>query len=44
MIRKEGSKYVLHSKDGKKKLGTFDSKKAAKKHERIVNYFKHAKK
>lgn len=44
MIKKEGSKHVLYSKDGKKKLGEFDSHKAAVKQEQIVNYFKHAKK
>jgi len=41
-IRKIGpSKWRLYSKDGKKNLGTFDSLKAAKKHEREVQYFKH---
>lgn len=42
MIRKLGDKYRLYSKDGKKNLGTFDSRKAAEKHEREVQYFKHA--
>ncbi len=40
MIRKEGSKFVLYSRDGSKNLGTFDSEAAAKKHEQEVNYFK----
>jgi len=39
-IVKEGDKWVLYSKDGKKKLGTFDSKEAALKHEAEVEYFK----
>lgn len=42
MIRKLGDKYRLYSKDGKKNLGTFDTKAAAEKHEREVQYFKHA--
>jgi hypothetical protein len=42
-IRKIGTdKWRLYSKDGKKNLGTFDSLGAAKKHEREVQYFKHA--
>ena len=41
MIKKEGSKYVLYSKDGKKKLGTFKTKEEAEKRERVINYFKH---
>ena len=43
MIKKSGSKYVLYSKDGSKKLGTFDSKKDAIKREQQINYFKHKK-
>lgn len=39
-IKKEGNKFVLRSKDGKKKLGTFDSRKAAEKREREINFFK----
>lgn len=35
------NKYRLYSKKGKN-LGTFDSKNAAEKHEREVQYFKHA--
>jgi RNA polymerase sigma factor (sigma-70 family) len=40
-IRKMGSQYRLLSKKGKN-LGTFDSKAGAEKHEREVQYFKHA--
>jgi len=40
MIRKSGSKYVLYSKSGKKKLGSFKTKSAAKKRERQVKYYK----
>ncbi|MGE0158585.1 MAG: hypothetical protein AB7T31_04180 [Gemmatimonadales bacterium] len=47
MIRKlSGGRYRLYSrkkdpKTGKRKnLGTFDSKEAAEKHERAVQYFK----
>jgi hypothetical protein len=29
MIKKEGSKYTLYSKDGSKKLGTYGTKKEA---------------
>lgn len=36
------NKWRLYSKDGKKNLGTFGSLEAAKKHEREVQYFKHA--
>jgi hypothetical protein len=35
------NKWRLMSKDGQKNLGTFDSKEAAKNHERQVEYFKH---
>jgi hypothetical protein len=35
-IRKEGNKYVLYSKDGKKKLGTHDSKAKAEAQERAI--------
>ena len=40
IIRKEGEKWVLFTHDGKKKLGTFDSKKEAVKRLREVEYFK----
>lgn len=41
VIRHEGSKWVLYTKDGKRKLGEFDTKKEAIERERQVNYFKH---
>jgi hypothetical protein len=47
MIRKlKSGKYRLYSrkkdtKGNRKNLGTFNSKAAAKKHERAVQYFKH---
>ena len=41
-IRKQGSKYVIYSKDGKKKLGTYDSRAAAEKRLGQIEYFKHA--
>ena len=41
-IRKQGNKYVIYSKDGKKKLGTYDSRKAAEKRLGQIEYFKHA--
>ena len=40
MIRKENNKYVLYSKDGSKKLGTFATKEAALKREKEILYFK----
>lgn len=43
MIKKDGNKYILYSKDGKKKLGSFSSRKAAEKREREIQYFKHKK-
>lgn len=41
MIKKEGSKYVLYSKDGSKKLGEASSLEAIKEREKQVNYFKY---
>ena len=41
-IRKQGDKYVIYSKDGKKKLGTYSSRKAAEKRLGQIEYFKHA--
>jgi hypothetical protein len=41
MIKHEGDKWVLYSKDGSKKLGEFDSEEAAKKREREIQFFKH---
>jgi HK97 family phage portal protein len=43
-IVKEGDKWKLYSKDGKKLLGTFDTKAEAEKHEEQVNYFKEKEK
>jgi len=40
-IRKEGSKWVIYSKDGFKKLGEYDTETAAKKRLRQIEYFKH---
>ena len=40
-IRHEGSKWVIYSKDGKKKLGTYDTETAAKKRLGQIEYFKH---
>lgn len=41
MIKKEGSEYILYSKDGKKKLGRYKTKQAAENREKQVNYSKH---
>lgn len=41
-IRKVGNKYVIYSKSGDKKLGTYTSRKAAEKRLRQIEYFKHA--
>jgi hypothetical protein len=43
MIKREGSMYVLYSKDGKKVLGKFKTKEEAVKREKQINYFKHKK-
>lgn len=43
MIKKEGGKWVLFSKDGSKRLGEFDSKAAAQEREREIQAIKHAK-
>lgn len=40
MIRKEGSKEVVRSEDGKKKLGSYDTKAQAEKRLRQIEYFK----
>ena len=34
MIKKEGNKYTLYSKDGTKKLGTYKTKKEVEKREK----------
>jgi hypothetical protein len=43
MIRKEGQKYILYSKDGSRKLGTFPSKKKAEERELQITRIKYAK-
>lgn len=43
MIKKEGNKYCLYSKDGTKKLGEFATREEAVKREMQIQYFKHAK-
>lgn len=40
MIKREGDAWVLYTKDGKKRLGKFDSEEAAKKRERQIQFFK----
>ena len=40
VIKKKGYKWVLYTKDGKKVLGTFKTKKDALKRERQIIYFK----
>lgn len=40
MIKKQGSKWVLMSHNGDKKLGEFEMKEAAEKRERQINFFK----
>jgi hypothetical protein len=40
-IKKVGDKYRLVSKSSGKNLGTYDTKAAAEKRERQVQYFKH---
>ncbi len=39
-IRKKGSRFELRSKNGKKSLGTFKTKKDALKRERQIQFFK----
>jgi len=43
MIKKENGKYVLYSKDGKRKLGEAKTLREIKVREAQVNYFKHLK-
>lgn len=43
VIKKEGYKWILYSKDKKKKLGTFRTKKEAVKREGQIQFFKHNK-
>tara|TARA_Y100000034_G_C6701699_1_gene309480 strand:- start:110 stop:244 length:135 start_codon:yes stop_codon:yes gene_type:complete len=44
MIKKRGYKWILYTKDGKKRLGEFRTKKDALKRERQIIYFKNLKK
>jgi hypothetical protein len=45
MIKKTAKGYVLHSKDGSRKLGgPYKTRAEALKRERQVQFFKHAKK
>lgn len=41
VIKKEGDKYVVYSHDLKRKFGTYDTEKEAKKRLREIEYFKH---
>ena len=40
VIRHVGSKWILFSKDGKKRLGSFDTKREAQEREREFQFFK----
>ena len=44
MIKKEKGRFVLYSKDGKKKLGTFKTRREALMREREILFFKGLKK
>jgi hypothetical protein len=41
MIKKQGKKYTLYSKDGSRNLGSASSLEGIKKREKQVNFFKH---
>ncbi len=43
VIKKKGYRWVLYTKDRKKVLGTFRTRKAALKRERQIVYFKNLK-
>jgi hypothetical protein len=43
MIVKQGSKYVVKSHDGKKNLGSYRTRDAAKKRLRQIEFFKRSK-
>jgi len=43
VVRRQGDKYVLYSKDGSKKLGEAKTKEGIEERERQVQYFKHKK-
>lgn len=40
MIKKQNDKFILYSSSGDKKLGEFDSREAAEKREKQINFFK----
>lgn len=42
-IKKQGNKYVIKSKDGKKKLGSYPTRKGAVKRLQQIEYFKKRK-
>lgn len=44
VIVKRGKKYILYSRNRKKKLGEFRSRKAALKRERQIIFFKYKRK
>ena len=44
MIRKEGNKYILYTRDGTRKLGTHDSMNSAIKQEHAIQVGKNPKK
>ncbi len=41
VIKKQGYKWILYTKDGKRRLGEFKTKKDALKRERQIQFFKH---
>jgi hypothetical protein len=43
MIKKEGNKWVLYTKDGQRVLGVFSTKQEAMRREKQILYFKHKK-
>lgn len=43
MIKKENGKYIIHSEDGSKVLGTYDTEEEAKKRLKQIEYFKYLK-
>lgn len=43
MIRKVGTRYVLFTKNGKKRLGTFKTREAAERREREIQRIKGGK-
>ena len=39
MIKREGTKFILKSKDGKRKLGEFDTLEEAREREKKIKFF-----